>query len=122
MRPQELELPLSLVDPMIAYAVYNYHQFIAVQLKRPDGPIIDSCKSFGYPFSPLAHSPDCSYICPSGYSIVNMDVSEMGGAFPTRLYCYPRKSNASECNSNFPSSSMVAIVRYRVPAGSNPIL
>lgn len=58
----------------------------------------------------------------SGYSIVNMDVSEMGGAFPTRLFCYPRKSNASECNSNFPSSSMVAIVRYRVPAGSNPIL
>lgn len=35
MRPQELELPLSLVDPMIAYAVYNYHQFFPAQFICP---------------------------------------------------------------------------------------
>ena len=50
LRPQKLELPLRLVDPMIAYAVYNYHQFFPAQFICPYRIVGDSWP----PFSPFA--------------------------------------------------------------------
>lgn len=51
LRPQKLELPLRLVDPMIAYAVYNYHQFFPAQFICPHRIVGDSWP----PFRPSPH-------------------------------------------------------------------
>lgn len=64
MRPQELELPLSLVDPMIAYAVYNYHQFFPAQFICPYRIVGDSWPPFRLsPHYPLANYVYNPYLC-----------------------------------------------------------